>query len=82
MRTLDEALQRAEVLRAFRDTNSERFDRNQDFADIVILADEVIRLRAKIERVGHLIEPLAGDPIHDLNSYNISRREDDHDESW
>lgn len=45
MRTIEDALKRAESLRDFRKVNPERFERNQDFWDIVNLADEVERLR-------------------------------------
>ena len=46
MRTLEQALARAESLRNFRDVNRERFERNDDLRDIVLLADEVERLRS------------------------------------
>ncbi len=45
MRTLEQSLARAESLRDFRKTNGERFERNDDFIDIVNLADALIKLR-------------------------------------
>lgn len=75
-RTLEESLARAQNLRDFRFTSPKAFERNNDFEDIVNLADEVIELRflkgeatlAEMERVE--AATLA------------AQIEDDHHESW
>lgn len=45
MRTLQDALDRAKSLRNFKVTSPERFEKCSDFEDLVMLADEVERLR-------------------------------------
>jgi len=62
MRTLNDALQRAESLRRFRDSNGRAIEKSEDYQDIVKLADEVIRLQTIIDhRHGDLITKLADD---------------------
>ena len=70
MRTIQDALERAESLRSFRDVNKERFEKNTDHVDIVLLADEVQGLRA-------IAAPTALIPVRET-----LRVEDDHTESW
>jgi CO/xanthine dehydrogenase FAD-binding subunit len=67
MRTLTDAIKKAESLRNFRDVNKERFERNQDLVDIVLLADE-------LERLGRV--------AFGATAVLAEMGEDDHTESW
>ena len=45
-RNLKDAIRKAESLRNFREVNRERFERNTDHQDIVLLADRIINLES------------------------------------
>lgn len=50
MRTIQDALARADTLRDFRKVNESAFEKSEDFQDIVNLADEVHNLRSQWNR--------------------------------
>ncbi len=72
-RNLNDAIKKAESLRSFRDVNKERFEKNTDHVDIVLLADEVQGLRTIVA----IAAPTALIPVRET-----LRVEDDHTESW
>ncbi len=54
-RTLEQSLVRAENLRDWGHTNSEALEKSADFQDIIVLADEVERLRGMTRVASDLI---------------------------